>query len=326
MLKIEKHARGIHITEVRESAFKGQFVVEPLYRGYGHTLGNALRRVLLSSIPGAAIKGIRIEGVLSEFSVMDGVKEAVTEIILNVKEIVVKSETAGERKMTLSVKGPKVVTAADIIPDIGLEIINPEQEICTITTDRSLDIEFLVDTGEGFVVSEEIERDGWAVDYIAVDAIYTPIRKVSYEIQDTMVGRMTDFDKLTLSVETDGSIEIRYALSYAVELLKLHLDPFLEIGNKMENLRLEVEEEMENQSSSMKDDINLNIKIEELDLTVRSFNCLKKAGIEEVGQLSKLSMNELLKIKNLGRKSLDEILEKMKELGYDLTQNGSTES
>lgn len=326
MLKIEKHARGIHITEVRESEFKGQFVVEPLYRGYGHTLGNALRRVLLSSIPGAAIKGIRIEGVLSEFSVMDGVKEAVTEIILNVKEIVVKSETAGERKMTLSVKGPKVVTAADIIPDIGLEIINPNQEICTITTDRELDIEFLVDTGEGFVVSEEIEKDGWPVDYIAVDAIYTPIRKVSYDIQDTMVGRMTDFDKLTLSVETDGSIEIRDALSYAVELLKLHLDPFLEIGNKMENLRVEVEEEVENQSSSMKDDINLNIKIEELDLTVRSFNCLKKAGIEEVGQLSKLSMNELLKIKNLGRKSLDEILEKMKELGYDLAQNGSAES
>lgn len=326
MLKIEKHARGIHITEVRESEFKGQFVVEPLYRGYGHTLGNALRRVLLSSIPGAAIKGIRIEGVLSEFSVMDGVKEAVTEIILNVKEIVVKSETAGEIKMTLSVKGPKVVTAADIIPDIGLEIINPDQEICTITTDRELDIEFLVDTGEGFVVSEDIERDGWAVDYIAVDAIYTPIRKVSYDIQDTMVGRMTDFDKLTLSVETDGSIEIRDALSYAVELLKLHLDPFLEIGNKMENLRVEVEEEVENQSSSIKDDINLNIKIEELDLTVRSFNCLKKAGIEEVGQLSKLSMNELLKIKNLGRKSLDEILEKMKELGYDLAQNGSAES
>ncbi|WP_276797964.1 DNA-directed RNA polymerase subunit alpha [Fusobacterium gonidiaformans] len=326
MLKIEKHARGIHITEVRESEFKGQFVVEPLYRGYGHTLGNALRRVLLSSIPGAAIKGIRIEGVLSEFSVMDGVKEAVTEIILNVKEIVVKSETAGERKMTLSVKGPKVVTAADIIPDIGLEIINPNQEICTITTDRELDIEFLVDTGEGFVVSEEIEKDGWPVDYIAVDAIYTPIRKVSYDIQDTMVGRMTDFDKLTLSVETDGSIEIRDALSYAVELLKLHLDPFLEIGNKMENLRVEVEEEVENQSSSIKDDINLNIKIEELDLTVRSFNCLKKAGIEEVGQLSKLSMNELLKIKNLGRKSLDEILEKMKELGYDLAQNGSAES
>ena len=324
MLKIEKHARGINITEVKESEFKGQYIVEPLYRGYGHTVGNALRRVLLSSIPGAAIKGIRIDGVLSEFSVMDGVKEAVTEIILNIKEVVVKAETTGERRMTLSVKGPKVVTAADIIPDVGIEIVNPEQVICTITTDRELDMEFLVDTGEGFVVSEEIEKKDWPVDYIAIDAIYTPIRKVSYSIQDTMVGRMTDFDKLTLDVETDGSIEIRDALSYAVELLKLHFDPFLELGNKMENLRAEAEEE-ETSVSHAKDDNILNTKIEELDLTVRSFNCLKKAGIEEVSQLAKLSLNELLKIKNLGRKSLDEILEKMKELGYDLSQNGSPE-
>lgn len=325
MLKIEKHARGINITEVKESEFKGQYIVEPLYRGYGHTVGNALRRVLLSSIPGAAIKGIRIDGVLSEFSVMDGVKEAVTEIILNIKEVVVKAETTGERRMTLSVKGPKVVTAADIIPDVGIEIVNPGQVICTITTDRELDMEFLVDTGEGFVVSEEIEKKDWPVDYIAIDAIYTPIRKVSYSIQDTMVGRMTDFDKLTLDVETDGSIEIRDALSYAVELLKLHFDPFLELGNKMENLRAEAEEEEETSVSHAKDDNILNTKIEELDLTVRSFNCLKKAGIEEVSQLAKLSLNELLKIKNLGRKSLDEILEKMKELGYDLSQNGSPE-
>ena len=325
MLKIEKHARGINITEVKESEFKGQYIVEPLYRGYGHTVGNALRRVLLSSIPGAAIKGIRIDGVLSEFSVMDGVKEAVTEIILNIKEVVVKAETTGERRMTLSVKGPKVVTAADIIPDVGIEIVNPEQVICTITTDREFDMEFLVDTGEGFVVSEEIEKKDWPIDYIAIDAIYTPIRKVSYSIQDTMVGRMTDFDKLTLDVETDGSIEIRDALSYAVELLKLHFDPFLELGNKMENLRAEAEEEEETSVSHAKDDNILNTKIEELDLTVRSFNCLKKAGIEEVSQLAKLSLNELLKIKNLGRKSLDEILEKMKELGYDLSQNGSPE-
>lgn len=325
MLKIEKHARDIKISEKKENEFKGQYVVEPLYRGYGHTVGNALRRVLLSSIPGAAIKGVRIDGVLSEFSVMEGIKEAVTEIILNIKEIVVKAETSGERKMTLSVKGPKVVTAADIIPDVGIEIVNPEQVICTITTDRELDMEFLVDTGEGFVVSEDIEKKDWAVDYIAVDAIYTPIRKVSYTIEDTMVGRMTDFDKLTLDIETDGSIEIRDALSYAVELLRLHFDPFLEIGNRMENLRAETEEEEEDSTTHSKDDNILSTKIEELDLTVRSFNCLKKAGIEEVGQLSKMSHNELLKIKNLGRKSLDEILEKMKELGYDLTQNGSPE-
>lgn len=326
MLKIEKQTKAINITEVRENDFKGQFIVEPLYRGYGHTLGNALRRVLLSSIPGTAIKGIRIDGVLSEFSVIEGVKEAVTEIILNIKEIVVKAESSGERKMTLSVKGPKVVTASDIIPDIGLEIVNPDQIICTITTDKSLDIEFLVNTGTGFVVSEEIDKKDWAVDYIAIDAIYTPIRKVSYEIQDTMFGKMTDFDKLTLNVETDGSIEIRDAISYAVELLKLHLDPFLEIGNRMQNLREEIEEEIEEPiSAQVIDDKSHDMKIEELDLTVRSFNCLKKAGIEDVSQLASLSMAELLKIKNLGKKSLDEILEKMKDLGYDLNQNGSPE-
>lgn len=257
---------------------------------------------------------------------MDGVKEAVTEIILNVKEIVIKAESSGERKMTLSVKGPKVVTAADIIADIGVEIINPDQVICTVTTDRTLDMEFLVDTGEGFVVSEEIDRKDWPVDYIAVDAIYTPIRKVSYEVQDTMFGQMTDFDKLTLVVETDGSIEIRDAISYSVELLRLHLDPFLEIGNKMENLREEIEEMIEEPVNvQVIDEKSHDMKIEELDLTVRSFNCLKKAGIEDVSQLASLSLNELLKIKNLGKKSLDEILEKMKDLGYDLEKNGSPE-
>lgn len=325
MLKIEKHARGIQIKEVKENEFKGQYIIEPLYRGYGNTIGNALRRVLLSSIPGAAIKGVRIDGVLSEFSVIEGVKEPVSDIILNIKEIVVKTESIGERKMTLSVKGPKVVTAADIIPDIGLEIVNPDQIICTITTEREVDIEFLVDVGEGFVVSEEIERKNWSVDYIAVDAIYTPIRKVSYTIEATMVGRMTDFDKLILEIETDGSVSIRDAVSYSVELLKLYLNPFLDLGNRLEYLRDDIEEEEEEEESSEKDNNMLETKIEELDLTVRSFNCLKKAGIEEVGQLAKLSMADLLKIKNLGRKSLDEILEKMKELGFDLNQNEYSE-
>ena len=331
MLKIEKHAKGINITEVKENEFKGQYTIEPLYRGYGHTIGNALRRVLLSSIPGAAIKGIRIEGVLSEFSVVDGIKESVTDIILNTKEVVVKAEGVGEKRMSLSIKGPKVVTAADINPDLGLEIVNPEQVICTVTTDRELNMEFIVDTGEGFIVSEDIEKKDWPVDFIAIDAIYTPIKKVAYYVQDTMVGRVTDFDKLTLEIETNGSIEIKDALSYAVELMKMHLDPFVDIGNKMEYLRpVEGEEEEEIiQTSGHKGESSadvLNTKIEELDLTVRSFNCLKKAGIEEVGQLARMSLNELLKIKNLGRKSLEEILEKMKELGFDLANNGSLDN
>jgi DNA-directed RNA polymerase subunit alpha len=324
MLKIEKIARNINISEIKESEFKGQYIVEPLYRGYGNTIGNALRRVLLSSIPGAAIKAVRIDGVLNEFSVVEGIKEAVTDVVLNIKEIVVKTDVPGEKKMTLSVKGPKEITAADIVPDSEIEIVNPEQVICTVTTDREVDMEFLVDTGEGFVVTEDIEKEDWPVDFIAVDAIYTPIKKVSYKVEDTMVGRITNFDKLILNVETDGSVNIRDAISYAIELLKFHLEPFLDLGNRMDHLRTGVEEEEEEaaEAASPERDV-LNMKIEELDLTVRSFNCLKKAGIEEVGQLSRLGLNELLKIKNLGRKSLDEILEKMKELGFDLTQNSS---
>lgn len=325
MLKIEKLARNVNITEEKTSEFAGSYVVEPLYRGYGNTIGNALRRVLLSSIPGTAIKGVRIDGVLNEFSTMEGVKEAVTDVILNVKEIIVKADEPGEKKMTLSIEGPRVVTAADIIPDAGIEVINPDHVICTVTTDRSVEMEFIVDTGEGFVVADEIETTDWSVEYIAVDAIYTPIKKVSYSVEDTMVGRQTDFDKLILNVETDGSVEIRDAISYAVELLSFHLNPFLEIGDRMDSLRDQEEEELDDEPATTGIEISIaGTKIEELDLTVRSFNCLKKAGIEDVGQLSEMGLTELLKIKNLGRKSLDEILEKMRELGFDLQGNNTS--
>ncbi len=324
MLKIEKLARNINITEEKTSEFSGSYVVEPLYRGYGNTIGNALRRVLLSSIPGAAIKGVRIDGVLNEFSTMEGVKEAVTDIILNIKEVIVKADEPGEKKMTLSVQGPKVITAADISPDMGIEIINPDHVICTVTTDRAVDMEFMVDTGEGFVVADEIERSDWSVEYIAVDAIYTPIKKVSYSVEDTMVGRQTDFDKLILNVATDGSVEIRDAISYAVELLTFCFNPFLEIGDRMDALR-DQEDDIDDEPAPVVVENNVaGTKIEELDLTVRSFNCLKKAGIEDVGQLSEMGLTELLKIKNLGRKSLDEILDKMRELGFDLQGNNTS--
>lgn len=325
MLKIEKLARNINITEEKTSEFSGSYVVEPLYRGYGNTIGNALRRVLLSSIPGTAIKGVRIDGVLNEFSTMEGVKEAVTDVVLNVKEIIVKADEPGEKKMTLSIEGPRVVTAADIIPDAGIEVINPDHVICTVTTDRKVDMEFIVDTGEGFVVADEIDNTDWSVEYIPVDAIYTPIKKVSYSVVDTMVGRQTDFDKLTLNVATDGSVEIRDAISYAVELLSFHLNPFLEIGDRMDSLRDQEEEELNDEPVTTVVVNNVaGTKIEELDLTVRSFNCLKKAGIEDVGQLSEMGLTELLKIKNLGRKSLDEILDKMRELGFDLQGNNTS--
>ena len=321
MLNIEKRAKNIKITENKENNFSGQYIVEPLYRGYGNTIGNALRRILLSSIPGVAIKAVRIDGVLNEFSTIEGVVESVDSIVLNIKELVIKAETTGEKRMSLTVKGPKVITGADIVTDSEIEIINPEQVICEITTDREVSMEFITDTGEGFITSEEIDKKDWPVDFIAVDAIYTPIRKVSYKVEDTMVGRMTDYDKLILDIETDGSINIRDAVSYAAELLTLHFQAFLDLGNKMENLRTAEEEEEEVSETVASDQEILGMKIDELDLTVRSFNCLKKAGIEAVGELARLNMNDLLKIKNLGRKSLEEIIDKMKELGFDLNSN-----
>ncbi|BBM37070.1 DNA-directed RNA polymerase subunit alpha [Pseudoleptotrichia goodfellowii] len=318
MLNIEKIAKNIKLTEEKESRYTAKYTLEPLYRGYGNTIGNALRRILLSSIPGSAIKGLRIDGVLNEFSTIPGVKEAVTDIILNVKEIVVELDEPGEKKMVLSVKGPKVITAADIKPDPGIKIINPEQVIATVTTDKEINMEFLVDSGEGFVVSDEIDTEGWPIGYLAVDAIYTPIKRVTYSVEDTMVGRVTNYDKLILEISTDGSIEIHDALSYAVELLILHVKPFTNIGNSMSKFR---GNEDENSSLNSETESNIeDMKIEELDFTVRSYNCLKKAGVNTISDLTSMTYVELLKIKNLGRKSLNEIIDKMKELGYDLSE------
>ena len=305
MLNIEKIAKNIKLTEEKENRYTAKYTLEPLYRGYGNTIGNALRRILLSSIPGSAIKGLRIDGVLNEFSTIPGVKEAVTDIILNVKEIVVELDEPGEKKMVLSVKGPKVITAADIKPDAGIKIINPEQVIATVTTDKEINMEFLVDSGEGFVVSDEIDTEGWPIGYLAVDAIYTPIKKVNYTVEDTMVGRVTNYDKLV------------------VELLILHVKPFTNIGNSMSKFRGN-EDEVSSVSAEAESNIE-DMKIEELDFTVRSYNCLKKAGVNTISDLTSMTYVELLKIKNLGRKSLNEIIDKMKELGYDLSEEAANQ-
>jgi len=223
-------------------------------------------------------------------------KEAVTDIILNVKEIVVEADEPGEKKMTLSVKGPAVITAADIHVEPGLRIINPEQVVATVTTDKEINMEFLVDSGEGFVVSDEIDTEGWPIGYLAVDAIYTPIKKVNYRVEDTMVGRVTNYDKLVLEISTDGSIEIQDALSYAVELLKIHVNPFTNIGNNMSKFRGS-EDEAAATNTETENNIE-DMKIEELDFTVRSYNCLKKAGVNTISDLTSMSYIELLKIKN----------------------------
>ncbi len=316
MLNIEKIAKNIRLSEEKINQYSAIYTLEPLYRGYGNTIGNALRRILLSSIPGSAIKGIKIEGVLNEFTTLDGVKEAVTDIILNVKEIVIELDEPGEKRMSLSVKGPKVVTAADIKVEMGINIINPDQVIATITTDREFNMEFIVDSGEGFVVSDEISKEGWEIDYLAVDAIYTPIKKVNYTVKDTMVGRVTNYDKLILEIETDGSVEIHDALSYAVELLLTHVKPFTNIGNSMSKYRGDVEEEQEVEIAEP--NTYGDMKIEELQLSVRATNGLKRAKINTIGDLAKLSLAELEKVKNLGKVSLKEIIEKLKEYGFNI--------
>lgn len=316
MLNIEKIAKNIRLSEEKINQYSAIYTLEPLYRGYGNTIGNALRRILLSSIPGSAIKGIKIEGVLNEFTTLDGVKEAVTDIILNVKEIVIELDEPGEKRMSLSVKGPKVVTAADIKAEMEINIINPDQVIATITTDREFNMEFIVDSGEGFVVSDEISKEGWEIDYLAVDAIYTPIKKVNYTVKDTMVGRVTNYDKLILEIETDGSVEIHDALSYAVELLLTHVKPFTNIGNSMSKYRGDVEEEQEVEIAEP--NTYGDMKIEELQLSVRATNGLKRAKINTIGDLAKLSLAELEKVKNLGKVSLKEIIEKLKEYGFNI--------
>lgn len=319
MLNIEKIAKHIKLSEEKIDQYSAKYTLEPLYRGYGNTIGNALRRILLSSIPGSAIKGMKIEGILNEFSIIPGVKEAVTDIILNVKDIVIELDEPGEKRMKLSVKGPKIVKASDIIPDLGITIINPDQVIATINTDRELDIEFLVDSGEGFVVSDEINTEGWPIGYLAVDAIYTPIKKVSYKIEDTMVGRVTNYDKLTLEIATDGSVEIQDALSYAIELLNIHLKPFTNIGMAMAKYRTD-EEEKEIEEVK-EEEVASEIKIEELGLSVRAYNGLKKAHLDTVAQVVALTHKDLVSIKNLGKKTLHEILEKLKEFGYEVQEN-----
>lgn len=320
MLNIEKIARNIELREEKIDQYSANYILKPLYRGYGNTIGNALRRILLSSIPGSAIKGVRIEGVQNEFSVMEGIKEAVTDIILNIKDIVIELDEPSEKRMKLSVKGPKVVKASDIMPEMGITIINPDQVIATITTDRTLEMEFIVDSGEGFVVSDEIDTTGWEVGFLAVDAIYTPIRKVSYKVQDVQSGKIMDYDQLTLSITTDGSFEIHEALSYAVELLNMYTKPFANIGTAMAKYRDE-EESVEEIEEETKPTILEDTRIEELGLTVRSYNCLKKAEVNTIGDLKKLSRDDLKKVKNLGNKSAKEIIEKMKEYGYDMSSD-----
>ena len=293
----------------------GRFVVEPLERGFGMTLGNSMRRVLLSSLPGVAATSIRIDGVLHEFSTIEGVKEDVTEIVLNLKGLICKLHSQGPKKVIIDAAGDCEVTAGDILPDSDVEIINPELHLATLDENGKLHMEIMLDHGRGYVVADRNKRPDMPIGEIAVDSIYTPITKVNFTVDNTRVGQITDYDKLTLEIWTNGSIKPDEAASYAAKILTEHLMLFINLTDRIQGVEIMVEKE-----ESKKEKI-LEMNIEDLDLSVRSYNCLKRAGINTVEELVQRDEDEMMKVRNLGRKSLEEVQQKLAQLGLTLRSN-----
>ncbi|WP_445622203.1 DNA-directed RNA polymerase subunit alpha [Lacticaseibacillus paracasei] len=308
MIEFEKP----NITKVDESTNYGKFVVEPLERGYGTTLGNSLRRILLSSLPGAAISSIQIDGVLHEFSTIDGVLEDVTQIILDIKKLALKMNTDEDKNIEIDVNGPAKVTAADIVADPDVEVLNPEQYICTVADGGHFHVRMTVKKGRGYVAADQNKSDDMPIGVLPIDSIFTPISRVNYQVESTRVGRRNDFDKLTLDVWTNGSISPREAISLAAKILTEHLDIFVNLTDEAKNAEIMVEKE-ETHKEKM-----LEMTIEELDLSVRSYNCLKRAGINTVQELTNKTEADMMKVRNLGRKSLEEVKNKLADLGLGL--------
>ena len=308
MIEFEKP----NITKVDESTNYGKFVVEPLERGYGTTLGNSLRRILLSSLPGAAISSIQIDGVLHEFSTIDGVLEDVTQIILNIKKLALKMNTDEDKNIEIDVNGPAKVTAADIVADPDVEVLNPEQYICTVADGGHFHVRMTVKKGRGYVAADQNKSDDMPIGVLPIDSIFPPISRVNYQVESTRVGRRNDFDKLTLDVWTNGSISPREAISLAAKILTEHLDIFVNLTDEAKNAEIMVEKE-ETHKEKM-----LEMTIEELDLSVRSYNCLKRAGINTVQELTNKTEADMMKVRNLGRKSLEEVKNKLADLGLGL--------
>ena len=308
----------IEIAELSEDGRFGRFVVEPLERGYGTTLGNSLRRIMLSSLPGCAVSQAKIEGVLHEFSSIPGVKEDVTEIVMNLKSLIVKdSSDNGQPKIGyIDFEGDGVVRASDIQLDSDLEIINPDQVIATLSggADSRLYMELTFTTGRGYVSAEKGKQEDAPIGVIAIDAIYTPIERVNLTVENTRVGQVTDYDKLTLDVTTKGVLSADEAVSLAAKVLSEHLKLFIDLSEHAKTAEVMVEKEDEDKEKA------LDMKIDELELSVRSYNCLKRAGINTVEELCSKTPDEMMKVRNLGRKSLEEVLAKLKELGLALSQ------
>ena len=308
MIEFEKP----NITKIDENKDYGKFVIEPLERGYGTTLGNSLRRVLLASLPGAAVTSINIDGVLHEFDTVPGVREDVMQIILNIKGIAVKSYVEDEKIIELDVEGPAEVTAGDILTDSDIEIVNPEHYLFTIGEGSSLKATMTVNSGRGYVPADENKKDNAPVGTLAVDSIYTPVTKVNYQVEPARVGSNDGFDKLTLEILTNGTIIPEDALGLSARILTEHLDLFTNLTEIAKST--EVMKEADTES----DDRILDRTIEELDLSVRSYNCLKRAGINTVHDLTEKSEAEMMKVRNLGRKSLEEVKFKLIDLGLGL--------
>ena len=309
----------IEIAEISEDKKYGKFVVEPLERGYGTTLGNSLRRIMLSSLPGAAVSQVKIDGVLHEFSSIPGVKEDVTEIIMNIKSLAIKNSSDSEESKVayIDFEGEGVVTAADIQCDPDIEILNPDVVIAHLNggADSKLYMELTINKGRGYVSADKNKNDELPIGVIAVDSIYTPVERVNLTVENTRVGQITDYDKLTLDVFTNGTLAPDEAVSLAAKVLSEHLSLFIDLSENAKSAEIMVETE-----SDEKEKV-LEMNIDELELSVRSYNCLKRAGINTVEELCNRTSEDMMKVRNLGRKSLEEVLAKLKELGLELNQS-----
>ena len=306
---------NIEVEQISEDKKYGKFVVEPLERCYGITLGNSLRRIMLSSLPGAAVSQIKIEGVLHEFSSIPGVKEDVTEIIMNIKSLAIKnsSDTNEPKTAYIEYEGEGVVRASDIHVDQDIEIMNPDQVIATLSgKDTKLYMELTITKGRGYVSSDKNKSEELPIGVIAIDSIYTPVERVNVTIENTRVGQITDYDKLTLDVNTNGTLAPDEAVSLAAKVLSEHLNLFIDLSENGSNAVVMVEKENDEKEKV------LEMSIDELELSVRSYNCLKRAGINTVEELTNKTPDDMMKVRNLGRKSLEEVLAKLKELGLQL--------
>ena len=310
MIEIEKPT--IECIYSNDDPNYGKFVVEPLERGYGTTLGNSLRRILLSSLPGVAVTSVKIDGILHEFSTIPGVKEDVTEIILNLKKLAIKMTGENEKRVIINEVGPKEVTAADIRGDADIEIFNPDLHIATLDENASLIMEINLSKGRGYVLAEQNKDENTPIAVIPVDSIYTPVRKVNFKVENTRVGQVTDYDKLILEIWTDGSISPSEGVSIGAKIMQEHLDLFIKLDQGTEDMEILVAKEEDQIAKA------LDLTIEELELSVRSFNCLKRASINTVEELTQRTEEDMMKVRNLGKKSLDEVKQKLAELGLSL--------